>query len=72
VVRVGEVEPQERLDHPEAGQDADENHPVGQQFDHAVALRCDVPGVDRQQDHADELRDDVGDLIGRQRRNQAL
>ena len=36
LVLVGEVEAQERLDDPEADDDADEDHPVGEQLDDAV------------------------------------
>ena len=41
-----------------------EDHAVAEQFDDPVAGGVDVPRVHRQQQDRDELRDDVGDLIG--------
>ena len=72
LIGVGEVEAQERLDHPEAHDDADEDDAVGEQLDLAVPGGVDVARVHRQQQDRDELRDDVRDLVGRQRGDQAL
>ena len=70
-VGVGVVEAQERLDDPEAHENADEDDPVCQQLHDPVARRRDVPRVHRQQQDGDELRYDIGHLVCRQRADKA-
>ena len=49
----------------------DEDHPVGEQLDLAVAGRADVVRVHREERDRDEFRHDVGQLVGREHPEQA-
>src|SRR6185312_7055657 len=72
LVLVGVVVAHERLADAEADQDADEHDRGHQQLGDAVLAGHDVPRVDRQQHDGEQLRDDVADLVGRGRLQQAL
>ena len=71
-ILVDEVVAQERLDDPEADDDADEDHERGERLDDAVAARRDPARVDRQQQHRQQLLEDARDLVGAERTQQAF
>ena len=72
LVVVVEVEADERLADPHAQQDARQDHRRQQRFGRSIGFRAHVVGVQRQREQGQALGQDVPELVGRTRGDQAL